>query len=195
MPNLSAGYWTSDDLRRHGVARVGENVALSRSCEIVGLENIEIGDHVRIDAFCSLIATGPLRLGSWIHIGAGCLLSARGGITLEDFCGLSGGVMLYSASDDFLGRHLIGPMVPKEYTGVRAAPIHLGKHAGAGTGARILPGVALGEGAVLGALSLADRSLEPWTIYRGVPAERIGARSRKLLSLANAFLAGRGGMP
>ncbi len=192
MPNLSAGYWTSEDLRGHGVARVGENVSVSRSCEIVGLENLEIGDHVRIDAFCSLIATGPIRLGSWIHIAGGCLLSGRGGITIEDFSGLSGGVMLYSASDDFLGRHMMGPMLPAKYTGVRTAPIRLCKHSGVGTGARILPGVTLGEGAVLAAMSLADRSLEPWTIHRGVPAEPVGRRSRKLLALADALLAEQG---
>ncbi|HYC69244.1 acyltransferase [Brevundimonas sp.] len=181
MKTLSAGFWNSEELRALGVARVGENVGISRSCEVIGLENIEVGDNVRIDAFCAIIATGPVRLGSWIHIGGGCLLSGRGGITMEDFSGLSGGVMIYSASDDYTGRHMTNPMVPAEFTGVKVAPVRLGRHAIVGAGSVILPGVTLGEGSVLGATSLATRPIAPWTIHSGSPARRIADRARGLL--------------
>jgi len=187
--DLSAGFWNSAELRALGFKSIGENVSISRSCEIVGQDNIEIADNVRIDAFCSIIATGPIRLGSCIHIGGGSLLCGRGGITMEDFSGLSGGVMLYSASDDYTGRHMTNPMVPAEYTAVKVAPIHLGRHAIIGAGAIILPGVTVGEGAALGALSLATRRIEPWSIYSGVPAQRVAARSKRLLDHETRLLA------
>jgi putative colanic acid biosynthesis acetyltransferase WcaF len=40
------------------------------------------------------------------------------------------------------------------------------------------PGVTVGEGAVLAARAAAFRDLEPWTVYRGNPAEAVGRRER-----------------
>ncbi len=54
-------------------------------------------------------------------------------------------------------------------------------------GPTIMPGVELGEGAVVGAHSLAMKSCLPWSIYFGVPAERLKARSQKLLESTEQF--------
>jgi putative colanic acid biosynthesis acetyltransferase WcaF len=40
------------------------------------------------------------------------------------------------------------------------------------------PGVTVGEGAVLGARGVAFTNLDPWTVYRGNPAERLKERRR-----------------
>jgi acetyltransferase-like isoleucine patch superfamily enzyme len=52
-----------------------------------------------------------------------------------------------------------------------------------GAGRILLPGVTLGEGAAVGALSLVRRDVEPFTIVAGTPAKPIGERSRRLLEL------------
>jgi acetyltransferase-like isoleucine patch superfamily enzyme len=44
----------------------------------------------------------------------------------------------------------------------------------------ILPGVTIGEGAVVGAGSVATKNVEPYTIVAGVPAKMIGLRNPKL---------------
>jgi acetyltransferase-like isoleucine patch superfamily enzyme len=44
-----------------------------------------------------------------------------------------------------------------------------------------LPGTIVPEGVAIGALSLVRGTLEPWSIYAGVPARRVRARSRDLL--------------
>lgn len=46
--------------------------------------------------------------------------------------------------------------------------------------ASVAPGVDVGEGAVLGLGSVATRSLEPWTVYAGVPATKVKERRRPL---------------
>ncbi len=46
--------------------------------------------------------------------------------------------------------------------------------------ASVAPGVDVGEGAVLGLGSVATRSLEPWTVYAGVPAAKVKERRRPL---------------
>lgn len=184
---LSAGYWNSAELRDLGFARVGESVRISRLCEIVGQENIEVGDHSRVDAFCKIIASGPVRIGRHVHIASGCRLLGRGGFEMEDFSGLSDDVKIYSASDDYSGRHMTNPTVPETHTGVKVSPVHLGRHVIIGAGSVILPGVRIGEGAAVGALAMVRKSLAEWGIYAGNPARWVAARRRDLLA-AEAIL-------
>jgi putative colanic acid biosynthesis acetyltransferase WcaF len=42
----------------------------------------------------------------------------------------------------------------------------------------VLPGVTIGEGAVLGAGAVTSRDLEPWSVYAGNPARKVGERER-----------------
>jgi dTDP-4-amino-4,6-dideoxy-D-glucose acyltransferase len=44
-----------------------------------------------------------------------------------------------------------------------------------------MPGVKLGEGAILGANSLATKDLEPWTIYVGSPAKPVKIRKKDII--------------
>lgn len=180
---FNPGYFGSAELRAMGFAAVGEAVQIARNCTIVGLENIVLGDHVRIDAMCSIIATGPIEFGGRNHIGAFCHLVGRGGLTLGRFAGLSQRVSIYTASDDYGGRFLTNPTVPADYTSCTVAPVRLGRHVIVGSGAVILPGVEIGEGASVGALSLVTRSLEGWGVYFGTPAKRLKNRLRDLLAL------------
>jgi acetyltransferase-like isoleucine patch superfamily enzyme len=186
---FDTGYYCSDELRTFGFARVGENVSIAKNCTIVGLDKIEIGDNVRIDVSCSIIATGPMRFGSYIHIGAFCHLVSRGGLTLDDFAGLSQRVSIYTASDDYSGRHMTNPMVPGQFTGCRVAPVRLGRHAIVGSGSVILPGADIGDYSAVGALSLVTRPVEDWAVYSGTPARKVSDRKRNIADLEAAFFA------
>jgi galactoside O-acetyltransferase len=53
----------------------------------------------------------------------------------------------------------------------------------------ILPGVTIGEGASVGALTLVNRSLDPFTIYAGIPARRLRDRSKAFLELETQWRA------
>jgi acetyltransferase-like isoleucine patch superfamily enzyme len=181
---FDSGYFETAELRSSGFASVGENVRIAKNCNIVGLENIHVGDNVRIDPFCSLIALGGfIKLGSYIHIGGYCHLSGRGGITMGDFSGLSQRVNVYSASDDYSGRHMTNPMVPAHLTGARIEPVVIGRHAIVGAGSVILPGVTLHEGVAVGSLALVTHSQPEWTICGGVPARKMSERKRNPLAL------------
>ena len=184
-PNpFDQGYYGSDELRAMGFRAVGEDVRISRNCTIAGLGNIALGSHIRIDDYVVIAAEGgELALGDHIHVGAGGYLGAGGGIALADFSNLSQGVRIYSKSDDFSGNHMTNPTVPAELLGVKAAAVRLGRHCVVGSGSVILPGCELPEGAAVGALSLVTRSLEPWTIYAGVPVRSLRPRSRDALAL------------
>ncbi len=56
--------------------------------------------------------------------------------------------------------------------------MRLGPYAWICARAMVAPGVNVGEGAVLGLGSVANRDLQPWTVYTGNPAQPVRERSR-----------------
>lgn len=182
--SMSNAYLSLDELGQAGFAAFGHDVFVSRKASIYGVERICLGNHVRIDDFCVLSAgEGGIKIGDYVHIAVYTSLIGRGRIELRDFSNLSSRVSIYSSSDDYSGASMTNPMVPFRFTDVRHADVTVGRHVIIGSGAVVLPGVAIGEGAAIGALSLVNDSCDAFGIYAGVPARRIRERSRHLLGL------------
>ena len=141
-----------------------------------------IGDNVRIDAHC-IITAGPGRvtIGDNVHIGAATHLFGTAGITIGDFANISSRVSLFSTNDDYTEGYLTNPTVPVDLRKVTEAPVRIEEHAIVGCGSVILPGVVVGRGAAVGALSLVKRDVVPFTVVAGTPARAVGARDRKRL--------------
>lgn len=177
------GYYTSAELRTFGFKSIGENVQIAKTCKIVGLHNIEIGDNSRVDDFTTLIATGPLTIGSRVHIHSYCQVGARGGVTFEDFTNLASGCLVFSASDDPLGRYMAGGVSPEHCTKPKVAPVRFCRHSTAYVRCTVLPGVTLGEGSIVCPQSVVGRDLPAWMIARGNPAVARIPRPRNVLAL------------
>jgi acetyltransferase-like isoleucine patch superfamily enzyme len=67
----------------------------------------------------------------------------------------------------------------------------LEEHAFIGANSVVLPGVTVGQGAVVGAMSLVTRDVDPWTINVGSPSRTIGVRRRERIIEYAAALAER----
>lgn len=184
--SVESSFYSSNELNQIGFAKIGRNVCISRKCSIYTPEQIILGDNVRIDDFC--ILSGKITLGSNIHLAAYTGLYGGAGIELMDFCGLSSRVSVYSTSDDYSGETLTNPTVPERFKNVKRAPVVLEKHAIIGAGSVVLPGIRIGEGSAIGALSLVTKNVDPWSIYIGNPARRIGRRKQTLLQLEAEYL-------
>jgi len=59
---------------------------------------------------------------------------------------------------------------------LKTAAINVGDEAFIGLRAIVLPGVSIGVGGVVGAGAVVSRDTEPWAIYGGNPARKIGER-------------------
>ena len=176
------GYYQSEELMKMGFKKVGKNVHISKSCTIIGLENISLGNNIRIDDNAIITCNnGFLKMGNYIHIGGNCYISCNGGVEMRDFSGLSQGVCLYSCSDDYSGKFLTNPTIPKKFLNVNSKSVLIGKHVILGSGCVVLPGVEIGEGTSIGALSLVTKSLKEWSIYFGSPAKFLKSRRKDLL--------------
>ena len=61
----------------------------------------------------------------------------------------------------------------KDWTNVSIEPVQICDKVWIGFNASVLPGVTIGEGAVIGAASVVTRDVEPWTVVAGNPARVI----------------------
>lgn len=181
-------YHSKDALVNMGFKRLGSNVKISDKASIYNAENIEIGDNSRIDDFC--IISGRVVIGAYCHITPMCLVAGGvPGIYLSDFCTLAYGVKVFSQSDDYSGHTLTNSLIPKRFKNEIFRPVSLGKHVIVGAGSIIFPGVDVAEGCSVGAMTLVNKSTQPWGVYVGNPARRLKERKKDLLQLEKQFFA------
>lgn len=180
-------FYSTEELKKLGLKKIGTNARISRKASIYNAEEIEIGNNVRIDDFC--ILSGRIVLGDYIHISAyTSLFAGDAGIVLEDFVTISSRTAVYAITDDYSGNYMPNPLIPNKYRNVQAQKVKFHKHTLIGTGCTVLPGVEVGEGASVGAMSLLNRNVEPWTINVGIPVKAIKKRSKNILELEKQFL-------
>jgi acetyltransferase-like isoleucine patch superfamily enzyme len=113
---------------------------------------------------------GNCSVGKNSVINQGCRLDNRGGIRIDENVSISPEVHLITADHDVESPTCAG----------RHAPILIEKLAFIGSRATILPGVTIGEGAVVAACACVTKDVEPYSVVGGVPAREIRKRNRNL---------------
>ena len=144
----------SDDVQIGEGTRVW-NFVLIRDNVVIG-HDCMIGSYVDIE--------GDVRIGNFVSLQSGCYLTR--GVIIEDevFCG----PRIVTMNDR-------GMSYRRPSQGfVRQAP-HLLRAARIGGGAVLLPGVTVGENAMVGAGSVVTSDVPDRTIVAGSPAVRIGS--------------------
>ena len=180
-------FLTHEQLMSMGFKFVGKNVLISDKASVYNADQIEIGDHSRIDDFCVL--SGKIKIGRNVHVAVFCNVAGGSvGVTLCDFSGLAYGCQVFSQTDDYSGRSLTNPTVPAKYKKETKKAVKIGRHCIVGTQSVIFPGVELGEGSSVGAMSMVTKSTEEWSVNFGIPAKRLKGRSRDLLQLEQEYL-------
>lgn len=176
---METSFYTPDELQKIGFKSVGDNVLISRKTSIYAPHKISIGNNVRIDDFC--ILSGDITIGNYCRIAAYCALYGSHGIIMEDYSGMAMRNVVLSASDDYSGDFLIGPIYPDCVTNVRGGVVTFKHFSQLGAGCLVFPGVTLNEGAVAGAMTLVNKDLDPWTINTGLPVNKSRPRKNGLL--------------
>lgn len=128
------------------------------------------------------------RLGPNCHIYPAAQIWAPWNLRCDDSAAIADEAVIYNVGPVHLGSHAIISQQAYVCTASNdiddprfamvVAPIAIGRYAWVCARACVMPGVTLGEGAVLGLASVATRSLEPWQVYAGAPAKRLRQRVR-----------------
>lgn len=103
-------------------------------------------------------------VGKDVFINQNCTFMDRGGITLEDKVLIAPRVNLVTINHS---------IAPKQRRDTESKPIHICKNVWIGTGAAVMPGVTIGENAIIAAGSVVTKDIPPGVIAAGVPAKVI----------------------
>lgn len=127
----------------------------------------KVGRGCKIDPTCVIWAPWNLTLGEFVALGpdVDCYTMAK--ITIGSKTTVSQRAFLCTGSHDV--KDLKRPLITR--------PITIGDHVWIAAEAMVLPGVAIGDGAIVGARSLVTRDLPEWTICSGHPCGPVRPRT------------------
>ena len=160
--------------------RMGKNVIVDEGVRIDGPKNISVSDFVWIDKNVSLNAAfGSISIGRRVHVAENVVISGGGHVDIEDYVGIARNVSIYSHSEAMVkGKRMSGPMIPESQKGMKTAKVRIAKDAFLGVNAVILPGVTIGQGAIIGPNSVVTKNVGDWEIAFGSPAKVVGRRPK-----------------
>lgn len=110
-----------------------------------------------------------IQLGADCSIGPGVLLDGRKGIRIGKYVTLAYESIIWTLHHDYHS---------ESFQSV-GAPVVVGDYAWICSRAIVLPGVTIGEGAVVASGAVVTHDVEPYTVVGGIPAKPIGKRTVK----------------
>jgi maltose O-acetyltransferase len=131
------------------------------------------------------------KYGNKSNVSTGCRILFPQSITIEDNVGIARDVTLDGRGSINIGNDTIIGFesiimtsthnsnklnIPIKEQGMYAAPVIIGKDVWIGARAIVLPGIQIGDGAIVGANAVVTKNVAPNTIVGGVPAKFIKFR-------------------
>lgn len=102
-----------------------------------------------------------IHIGKRVFINMGCKFQDQGGIYIGDGTLIGHNVVLATLNH---------AKSPSERSSMIPAPIHIGKDVWIGSNATVLPGVTIGDGAIIAAGAVVTKNVPERTIVGGIPA-------------------------
>jgi acetyltransferase-like isoleucine patch superfamily enzyme len=134
------------------------------------LLRIQIGDRTRLHRWREVRSAPNIRIGPRSIVGFWAILDGRLGITIGEDVNLSSEVALWTMQHDAWTPDFAAA----------GGPIVIEDRAWISFRATILPGVTIGEGAVVAAGAVVTEDVPPFTVVGGIPARKIRDRPRDL---------------
>lgn len=153
----------------------GEQVFFDDNVKLLRFpQNIYVDDRVAIKEgtrICACNKFATIHVGRNTTVGFHTFIYASEKIEIGDDCLIAAFVYIVDSN------HLAKRGININQQGNETAPIKIGRDVWVGTGAKILAGVTIGEGAIVAAGAIVNRDVEPYQIVGGIPAKLIGERT------------------
>ena len=145
-------------------------------CLILKPERVHIAGSARIDSFVKIEGGEGVTIGEHVHIASFSHINAGGGaVVFGNHSGCSSHVVICAGMPDLAYAHISAADPLGEQHPIRTKTV-IGRHVVIFAGAIILPGVTIGDFAVIGAGAVVTRDVPPYAIVYGHPAQVRGYR-------------------
>ena len=134
-----------------------------------GLSGIKIGKGSTIHMWANFFYPPNISIGEDTIIGDHIFLDGRDKLVIGNHVDIASEVMIYNSEHD----------INSEDFHAEIAPVEIGDYVFIGPRAIILPGVKIGQGAVVAAGAVVTKDVLDFAIVGGVPAKIIGERKVK----------------
>ncbi|UCG12141.1 MAG: hypothetical protein JSU72_16800 [Deltaproteobacteria bacterium] len=111
-----------------------------------------------------------IELGDAVGFNYGCYVNGYGGLTVGDRTMFGPYSMIHTAN------HETDPNIPLQEQGHIKQPVTIGKEVWIAMGVIILPGVTIGDSAIVGAGSVVTKNIPAWTLAVGNPCKVVKQR-------------------
>jgi len=191
-------------------ARIGQSLHMQTGIELMGASYIEIGSHVKVLRDVRLNAFAPsskirladrvcldrgvdinlvagegncyVEIGEWTYLGPYTCIAGPGHIKIGKSCLIASHVGIYANNHNFADpTRLIGEQ------GVTRQGITIEDDCWLGTGVKVLDGVTIGRGSVIGAGAVVTKNISPYSVAVGVPARVVTSRKPSELPCHQSF--------
>ncbi len=181
--------------------RFGHSVYIQAGSEFLNAKAIEIGDRVRLLRDVRLNASAPnsrirladdvsfdrgvdinvthvgncqIEIGEYTHLGPYTCIAGPGPIKIGRHC------MIASHSSMYSNNHIFSDPDQTIMTqGLETKGIVIEDDCWLGTGVRVMDGVTIGKGCVIGAGAVVTKDIPPYSVAVGVPARVISQRKKQ----------------
>lgn len=129
------------------------------------------GDGLAVKCGAMIDAPERIRLGRNVAVGEYVFIAGNGGVEIGDNVLIGHGASILTTQHVFNDIHK-----PIREQGLRLKPVKICDDVWIGAGARIMPGVVLGNGSIVAANAVVTKSVSAFSIVGGVPAKVLGTR-------------------
>lgn len=162
---------------------LGNQVHIERDVRIectTGSGKVDIRDNVRLDRGVDIKVhkEGQTEIGDRTYIGPYTCLSGYGHIKIGKDCLIASHSAIYAHNYNFAD-----PTQKIKEQGYNYKGIAIEDDCWLGSGVRVLDGVTIGQGSVIGAGAVVTKDIPPYSVAVGVPAKIVSRRSRAALSI------------
>jgi acetyltransferase-like isoleucine patch superfamily enzyme len=162
-------------IQKRKLGACGRNVYFEKNTAFLRYpENIKIGDNVIVKEgarVCSCNDKATISIGKNTTVGYHTFIFSSEKIEIGNDCQIAPFVYIVD-SNHGIEKHKRINLQPNI-----TQPVIISDDVWIGAGAKILPGITIGEGAVIAAGAVVNIDVPPYEIFGGIPAKKIGERT------------------
>lgn len=155
----------------------GVNVRIFPMAKIAVPQVVELGDNCKIRDFAFIFAGKGVKIGEYTDFQPHCVIWGGGETIIGNRVSTGPGTVFLSQTYSHApGLKMVDGM-PENQSAIIGGRLVIEDDVYIGARCVIMP-VTIGEGAVIGAGSMVTKDCDPWGIYVGNPARKVGEREK-----------------